>query len=60
MEAVKAMATDRGLDKVNLEVAIDNEKAIRLYERLGFRRHGEPVLDGDVPSWVMVKKLEGP
>ena len=60
VKAVEAMATDLGLDKVNLEVAIDNEKAIRLYERLGFRRRGSPVMDGEAPSWVMVKKLEEP
>ena len=60
VKAVETMAADRGLDKVNLEVAIDNEKAIRLYKRLGFRRHGNPVMDGEAPSWVMVKKLERP
>ncbi len=58
VKAVEAMAGDQGLDEVNLEVAIDNEKAIRLYERLGFRQHGNPVMDGEAPSWVMVKKLE--
>lgn len=57
VKAVETMAADRGLDKVNLEVAIDNENAIRLYERLGFRRHRNPVMDGEAPSWVMVKEL---
>ena len=58
VKAVETMAADRGLDKVNLEVSIDNENAIRLYERLGFGRHGNPVMDGAAPSWVMVKRLE--
>ena len=71
IEAVEAIASGRDLDEVNLEVAIDNKDAIRLYERLGYRRHGNPVLDRwekrladggsqlmDVPSWVMVKRLE--
>ena len=70
VRAVEAIASGRGLDEVNLEVAIDNEDAIRLYERLGYRRHGEPVMDRwekrlddgssllvEVPSWVMVKRL---
>ena len=70
VRAVEATASRRGLEEVNLEVAIDNEDAIRLYERLGYRRHGEPVMDRweqrlddgssllvEVPSWVMVKRL---
>ena len=45
--------------------------ALRLYERLGYRRHGDPVSDRwerrlddgssqlvDVPSWVMINRLE--
>ena len=71
VRAVEAIASGRGLDEVNLEVAIDNEDATRLYERLGYRRHGEPVMDRwerqlddgssllvEVPSWVMVNRLE--
>ena len=70
VEAVEAIASGRDLEEVNLEVAIDNEDAVRLYERLGYRRHGEPVMDRwerqlddgssllvEVPSWVMVKSL---
>ncbi len=70
VQAVEAAASRRGLDQVNLEVATDDEDAVRLYERLGYRRRGEPVMDRwekrlgdgsgqsvDVPSWVMVKKL---
>ena len=71
VHTVEAIASHRGLDEVNLEVAVDNEDAVRIYERLGYRRHGNPVLDRwekrlddgssqpvDVPSWVMVKRLE--
>ena len=71
VKAVEAIATGRALGGVNLEVAVDNEDAVRLYERLGYGRHEEPVLDRwekrlddgtsepiDVPSWVMVKRLE--
>ena len=73
VHAVEAVASHRDLAEVNLEVAVDNEDAVRLYERLGYRRHGEPVMDRwekqlddgssqrvDVPSWVMVKRLERP
>ena len=71
VKAVEAIASGRALDEVNLEVAIDNKDAIRLYERLGYRRHGDPVSDRwerrlddgssqmvDVPSWVMINRLE--
>lgn len=70
VEAVEAVAAGRALSEVNLEVAVENENAIRLYERLGFQRHGDPVIDrwqrwGDggssqlieMPSWVMIKAL---
>ena len=71
VKAVEAMASGRALDEVNLEVAIGDRDAIRLYERLGYRRHGDPVSDRwerrlddgssqlvDVPSWVMINRLE--
>ena len=58
------------LDEVNLEVSVENEDAIRLYERLGYRRLPEQVTDrweqlGDdgsamtakEQSWVMIKRL---
>ena len=71
VKAVEAMASNLALGEVNLEVAVDNEDAVRLYERLGYGRHEEPVLDRwekrlddgtsqqvDVPSWAMVNRLE--
>ena len=45
VKAVEAIASGRDLDEVNLEVAIGDRDAIRLYERLGYRRHGDPVSD---------------
>ena len=71
VKAVEAIASGRDLDEVNLEVALGNMDAIRLYERLGCRRHGDSVMDRwekrlndgssqlvDVPSWVMINRLE--
>ena len=70
IRAIKEMALERGIKRVNLEVALDNDGAIRLYERLGFYRLGAPVTnqwmevtdDGvqelaEERSWVMVKDL---
>ena len=58
------------MDEVNLEVEIDNEAAIRLYRRLGYRICGDAVMDRwtlsrddgsvdtiEVPVFVMVKRL---
>ena len=70
VKAVEAIATESGMDEVNLEVEIDNEDAIRLYRRLGYRICGDPVMDRwtrlrddgsvdtiEVPVFVMVKRL---
>ncbi|MCY4475371.1 MAG: GNAT family N-acetyltransferase [Chloroflexi bacterium] len=70
IKAVEAIAADRDLDEVNLEVEIDNDDAIRLYRRLGYRICGDPVMDRwqlmnddgssetvEVPVFVMVKRL---
>ena len=71
IKAVEAIAAERGLAEVNLEVTIDNEDSIRLYRRLGYRICGDTVTgrwerkldDGssetiEVPVFVMVKKLD--
>lgn len=71
VEAVESVASARALGEVNLEVAIYNKDAIRRYERLGYRRHGNPIMDrwvrlrddgssllAEVPSWVMIKRLK--
>ena len=70
INAVEAIAHDRGLDQVNLEVETNNKDAIRLYRRLGYRICGNPVMDRwtllqddgssktiEVPVFVMVKRL---
>ena len=49
--AVETIAAESGLDKVNMEVEIDNEDAIRLYSRLGYRICGDPVMD----RWTRLK-----
>ncbi len=72
IKAVENEARRKGLKSVNLEVALQNPDALRLYERLGYRRTGERVVDrwtrladdGDVDqvedlSWVMTKELRG-
>jgi ribosomal protein S18 acetylase RimI-like enzyme len=41
MEALKAGARARGCASMHLEVRADNDRAIALYERLGFRKIGE-------------------
>lgn len=70
VKAIEAIAADRDLDEVNLEVAIENKDAIRLYGRLGYRICGDPVMDRwnrmrddgssetiEEPSFLMVKRL---
>lgn len=70
IEAVEEMARLAGLGNVNLEVAVDNAGALRLYERLGYHRTGEPVTDRweqqaddgsseqiEEVSWIMVRSL---
>jgi len=42
VEAVEAEAAQRGLSGMHLAVATDNVEAIRLYQRLAFKRTGEP------------------
>jgi ribosomal protein S18 acetylase RimI-like enzyme len=71
IRAVEGEAHRRGLLSVHLEVALANTAAIRLYERLGYRRQAEPITDRwsrvaddgsrdevEEASWVMVKKLQ--
>lgn len=70
VEAVEDKARHEGLRSVNLEVALDNDAALRLYEGLGYQRLGEPVVNRwtrlseggeceevEERSWVMVKEL---
>ena len=68
--AVEQEARRRNLRAVNLEVAVENEDAIRLYERLGYERQGGPFIDRwwrlkddgtrdqvEQPSYVLAKGL---
>ncbi len=70
IRAVENKARREGLGKINLEVALDNDGAIRLYESLGYYRLGAPVTDQWIQitdngshkqveeySWIMVKDL---
>ena len=50
MDAVEALAGERGVDYLSLDVLADNEPAIRLYEDLGFVDVEPPPLP--VPSWM--------
>ncbi|MBQ7060687.1 MAG: GNAT family N-acetyltransferase [Clostridia bacterium] len=48
MEALIAYARDHGLEYLDLEVRSDNEKAIRLYKKLGF------TVCGTIPGYMKV------
>ena len=67
---MEAIADERGLHAVNLEVTTDNEGAIRLYRKMGYRICGDTVTgrwerkldDGsseiiEEALFVMVKRL---
>ena len=71
IRAVEAVAVEMSLDEVNLEVSVDNEDAVRLYERLGYERLPEQVTDWwqqfshdevtvivEEQSWIMVKRVK--
>jgi ribosomal protein S18 acetylase RimI-like enzyme len=73
IKAVEEKARCDGLGRVNLEVALGNAGALRLYGRLGYSSLGKPVVDCweqltdggsckqvEEYSWVMVKNLRTP
>jgi len=43
LTGIAAMLRERGFDTAVLAVYADNDRAVRLYERLGWRRQGDPV-----------------
>ena len=71
IRAVEAVALEKGLDEVNLEVSAENGDAIRLYQRLGLHQLPKRVTDRweyvrddgstttvEEQSWIMVKKVK--
>ena len=65
IDAVINSARDRGVSRVSLHVRADNTRAIRLYERLGFRHEGrlrrDLRIDGvDYDSLAMAMLLDEP
>lgn len=70
VKAVEARARGEGVRSVNLEVATENGVAIGLYERLGYRRQGRPIVDRwsrladdgscqpvEELSWIMIGRV---
>ena len=68
IQAAEEEARHQGFQQVNLEVAVDNVDAIRLYEQLGYHRLADRVVDRwwrlsddgsreevEELSWLMVK-----
>ncbi|MDR7223961.1 GNAT family N-acetyltransferase [Aminobacter aminovorans] len=43
LAGIAALLRERGFDSAELAVYSDNDRAVQLYERLGWRRLGEPV-----------------
>lgn len=41
LRATESAAQARGMTRLRLEVRADNRRAIELYEKLGYRKHGE-------------------
>ncbi len=62
MKALIDFAYNAGYEKIDLSVADDNDRAIKLYERMGFEITGREVhalkhADGDYSDWVMMVKF---
>ena len=57
MEKVEQQARGEGLQSVNLEVGVDNTDAVRLYERRGYERLGNPEIVAGELSWIMIKAI---
>ncbi len=70
VNAVEREVRLRSLGHVNLEVAVENSGAMALYENLGYRRVGRPIVDSwqrhtpgrgwelvEGPAWVMTKDV---
>ena len=65
VRGVEDRARRDGMPSVRLEVAIENDVAIGLYEKLGYRREGDPIINRwlrayevvEELSWVMVRRV---
>ena len=70
VNTVEREARLRSLGHVNLEVAVENSGAMALYENLGYRHVGRPIVDSwqrhtpgrgwelvEGPAWVMTKDV---
>lgn len=56
------IACQQGCETMSLEVRVSNQKAIALYEKLGFQKVGirkDYYQDNHEDAYLMVKKLEG-
>jgi ribosomal protein S18 acetylase RimI-like enzyme len=61
LAAVERTARRRGCHEMRLEVRTDNDGAIRLYERLGYRRFGRVAgfYEDGADAWRYTKPLDG-
>ena len=59
MDMAEKYANIRGAKKITLEVRIDNEKAINLYESFNFNRTAikDAYYDKGINAWYMTKKI---
>ena len=65
VRGVEDRARRDGMPSVRLEVAVENDVAIGLYEKLGYRREGDPIINRwlradevvEELSWVMVRRV---
>lgn len=62
MKALIEFADKAGYEKIDLSVADDNHRAVKLYERMGFEITGREVhamkhADGDYSDWIMMVKF---
>ena len=65
VRGVEDRARRDGMPSVRLEVAVENDVAVSLYEKLGYRREGEPIINRwmraaelvEELSWVMVREV---
>ena len=59
LEALEAQAQVLGLEQLRLEVRVANERALRLYQRLGYDRTAwlDDYYSDGCAGWKMIKRL---